>query len=303
MSKPEEKTTAVETVKKDISAHVLQKIQTFKETGELTIPKDYSAENALKSAYLIISETKTSTGKFALEVCTKESVANALLKMVVLGLSPMKKQGNFIVRGDSLVFEPEYTGQIALAKRFGGLKDITANAIFEGDEFEFSVDPKTGRKKIEKHIQKLENIGSKVVKGAYAVLEMNDGTFKVEIMNIVQIKDAWNQGPMKGNSPAHKNFPDQMSCKTVISRACKLLVRGSNDSVLFVAGDNDENNNDNHDLNVQHQIKIEGNTTPIDFTPHTEVVEPKVDEPVVETTKKSDKKKADDKVEPIQPGF
>lgn len=302
MNKQEEKNTAVETVKKDISAHVLQKIETFKATGELTIPKDYSAENALKSAYLIISETKTSTGKFALEVCTKESVANALLKMVVLGLSPMKKQGNFIVRGESLVFEPEYTGQIALAKRFGGLKDISANAIFEGDEFEFAIDQFTGRKKIVKHNQTLENIGSKNVKGAYAVLEMIDGTYKVEIMSISQIKDAWNQGPMKGNSPAHKNFPDQMACKTVISRACKLLVRGSNDAVLYSTSD-DDGNNDNHEENVEHQIKTEANLKSIDITPHVEVIEPKVDEPKTESAKKTDKKKSTDEVKSSEPGF
>ena len=42
-----EKNTNVEVAKKDITAAVLAKIETFKQTGELRLPKDYSPENAL----------------------------------------------------------------------------------------------------------------------------------------------------------------------------------------------------------------------------------------------------------------
>lgn len=221
------------TVKKDISAQVLSKIETFKSSGQLKIPKDYSPENALKSAYLILSETKNKAGKYALQHCSKESVANALLKMVVWGLSPLKKQCDFIMYGDKLDCSIEYTGNIALAKRYGSLKSIKANAIFKDDEFAFEVDPMSGLKKVSSHKQTIESIGSKDIKGAYAVIELHDGTVDVEIMSIQQIQAAWNQGAMKGQSPAHKNFPDQMAMKTVINRACKLLIRGSDDNILY----------------------------------------------------------------------
>ena len=49
-------------------------------------------------------------------------------------------------------------------------------------------------------------------------------------MNMEQIRNAWNQGTMKGNSPAHKNFPDQMAIKTVINRVCKKYVNAADDS-------------------------------------------------------------------------
>ena len=42
-------------VEKDITAQVLQKVQAFEKSGELRIPKDYSPENALKGAMLILS--------------------------------------------------------------------------------------------------------------------------------------------------------------------------------------------------------------------------------------------------------
>ncbi|MCQ4139194.1 recombinase RecT [Chryseobacterium sp. EO14] len=235
----QENNTQLDKVKKDISAQVLAKVDAFQAAGELRIPKDYSPENALKSAYLILTEQENSQKKPVLEVCTKESIANALLKMVVWGLSPMKKQCDFIPYGNKLECSIEYTGNIVLAKRFGGLKDIKARAIFKQDQFEFEVNPETGKIKIVTHKQTLESIGSKDVVGAYAVMEMADGGRDVEIMSMQQIRDAWNQGAMKGNSPAHKNFPDQMAMKTVINRACKLLIRGSDDAVLF--GDDDEN--------------------------------------------------------------
>lgn len=256
--------TQLAKTKKDITQQVLSKIEAFKASGELKLPKDYSAENAIKSAKLILLETKNKENQYALEHCTQESIASALLKMVTMGLSVMKKQGNFIMYGNKLAFEQEYTGNIVLAKRFGNLKYIKANAIFDGDTFEFQVDTTTGRRKVTKHEQNLDSIGSKKLKGAYAVYELNDGTIDVEIMNMQQIIDAWNQGPMKGNSPAHKNFPDQMACKSVINRACKLLVRGSDDSVLYA--DEEEGNIDVTSEDVQHEIKTKANKETLDFS-------------------------------------
>lgn len=193
MSTENQNLPAIEKVKKDITAKVLSKINAFQDSGELRLPPDYSAENALKSAYLILLETKNKENKFALEHCTEESVANALLKMVVWGLSPLKKQCDFIMYGNQLECGIEYTGNMVLAKRFGGLKDIKANAILEGDDFVFEVDITTGKRKLVKHTQTLENIGNKNVVGAYAVITMADGSTDVEIMNMVQIRDAWNQ--------------------------------------------------------------------------------------------------------------
>jgi hypothetical protein len=104
--------------------------------------------------------------------------------MVVWGLSPLKKQCDFIMYGNTLDCTPEYTGNIVLAKRYGKLKDINAIAIFKDDIFEFKVDTKTGRKIVTKHEQTLASIGSKELQGAYAVYELMDGTINTEIMKL-----------------------------------------------------------------------------------------------------------------------
>lgn len=222
---------------KDVVDSVLAKITKFEETGELVLPSNYSAANALKSAWLILQETVDRNNRPALEVCSKESVANALLDMVVQGLSPVKKQCYFIVYGTKMQLMRSYLGTLAVAKRVAGVKVAAANCVYEGDKFVYAIDPATGLKKIVEHSQSLENLDVNKVKGAYAILGMEDGRVVVEIMNINQIKQAWMQGATKGSSPAHKNFGDEMAKKTVIGRACKLLIGMSDDAALYSGPD------------------------------------------------------------------
>lgn len=269
MTQPNQLVQKMKITESDITGAVLNKITAFESNGELRLPGDYSPANALKSAWLILQDVQDKNGKKALEVCTKESIANALLKMIVWGLSPLKNQGYFIVYGGELTFTPDYSGNILLAKRYGGLKSIKANAIFEGDEFQFEVDAETGRKRIVKHAQTLESIGSNKIKGAYAVFELEDGTRDVEIMNHSQILASWQQGAAKGNSPAHTKFPDQMAMKTVINRACKLLIRSSDDSVLY---DQEDDNRDPVVEGVKSKIRENANKEALTFE-EAEVVE------------------------------
>ena len=63
----------------------------FITSGELRLPADYSPENAMKSAWLMLQETVDRDKKPALQVCTRESVYNALLGMAVQGLKPRQK--------------------------------------------------------------------------------------------------------------------------------------------------------------------------------------------------------------------
>lgn len=226
--------TAVAVLQKNIADNVLARVQQFTANKDIRLPGDYSPENALKSAWLILLETKDRNQNPVLSVCTKESIANTLLNMVLQGLNPVKKQCDFIAYGDKLTLQREYHGTITLAKRYGGIKEAVGNVVYEADEFVYSLTA-SGYKKIEKHVQNLENIDMNKIKGAYATLIFEDETRSpyVEIMTMIQIRQAWQQGATKGASPAHKNFPDQMAIKTVISRACKLFISSSDDSALF----------------------------------------------------------------------
>lgn len=229
----------------NISEQVLTRIEEFQKTGGMVLPKDYSVENHMKSAWLILQATTDRSGQPALSVCTKESIANALLDMVLQGLAVSKKQGYFIVYGNKLEFQRSYFGTIALAKRTGGIKtEPVANVIYEGDEFVYSIDPKTARISIVKHEQKIDNIDNSKIKGAYALVTLADGSTQVTIMSMAQIRAAWGQGATKGGSPAHKNFAEEMAKKTVIGRACKAIINSSDDAWLY-DGKRDDMDGDN----------------------------------------------------------
>lgn len=232
----EKKQTAV--VKTEITQSVLNKVQAFEETGELVLPKDYSAANALKGAMLLLQETKDKNGALVLESCTRESIANTLLKMVTEGLSVLKKQGYFIPYGNKLTWMRSYQGDIALAKRVAGVKEVNANCIYQGDDFQYEVDTDTGRMKLIKHGQKIDNIKNEGIIGGYAIVVYEDGTKDLEVMTKEEIEQAWKQGYGKGDT--HKKFTQEMTKKTVIKRACKTPINSSTDANLNIDNSEDE---------------------------------------------------------------
>lgn len=239
---------------------VMKRVESFTADGGLVLPKSYSVGNNLKSAWLILQEAVDRNNKPVLEVCTKASIANALFDMVLQGLSVSKAQGYFIAYGNKLEFQRSYFGTVALAKRVGGgiKREPVANVIYEGDKFVYTIDPKTGLFQIIEHDQKIENIDDAKIKAAYAITTFEDGRTEVTIMTFDQIKKAWNQGATKGQSPAHKNFPAEMCKKTVIGRACKMVINSSDDAWLY------EGKADEDDVDVaqrQRDAEVQGRST------------------------------------------
>lgn len=204
--------------------------------GDFKFPENYAPENALRVAWLDLLAATTKVGgveKPVLEVVTKNSVAKALTKMVTAGLSYAKGQCYFIPYGKTLEMEPSYLGTLAIAKRVAAVKDVNGNVVYQDDIFEYELNPETGRRRVLKHEQKVDNIANDKIKAAYVVVTFEDGSTKTEIMTITQIRTAWAQGAARGNSPAHQKFPDQMAIKTVINRALKLEIGSSDDADLM----------------------------------------------------------------------
>jgi recombination protein RecT len=229
-------------VKKDTVDIVAAKVKQFQESGELHFPANYSPENAMKSAWLILQTIKTGKNdgyKPALEVCTKDSIANSLLDMVVQGLNPAKKQGYFIVYGKQLTFQRSYFGTMAVTKRVTGAKDIDAAVIYEGDEVNYEI--VNGRITNLTHKQKFGNINKDKILGAYATIVMPEGTVYHELMTIDEIRKAWSKAQFWGKDQkveqqgsTHEEFKQEMAKKTVINRACKKFLNSSDDSSLVM---------------------------------------------------------------------
>lgn len=247
----------------------------------LSFPADYNPTNALMGAYLIMKETTDKNGKCILESCSQASIANSLMDMATLGLNASKKQGYFIAYGGKCQFQKSYFGNITLARR-NGLKKINAEIIYEGDTFKYHIEK--GRKVIDVHEQDFMNIDNDKLIGAYAVAIMDDGSEEVEIMNINQLKKAWNQrmdGLKEDASSTHMKFKDQMAKKTVINRLCKIIGNTSTDGNISEISDRLDEVADSDFVAEDVAYEIEQNANTVDFveSEEPEVVEPQVVEP------------------------
>lgn len=198
------------------------------------LPKNYSVESALQSAYLVLLETKDKNKQPALSVCTQESVYNALLDMVVQGLNPVKKQCYFVVYENKLQLIRSYMGSMMVAKQVdSNIKDIRAEVVYEGDKLLFDI--VNGQKKIKEHVQSIDSLENKI-KAAYAIaVNHEDKIIYTEIMSMLEIKESWKNSKTNVDRPDsnHKRFPHEMAKRTVINRLCKIIINTSDDRELL----------------------------------------------------------------------
>lgn len=226
--KPENQVAFVE---KTIADKVMSRVRALEEQQRVVVPPNYSAENALQSAYLILQGVTDKEGKNALQVCTPDTVANALFDMVVQGLNPQKKQCYFIARGNKLCLDRSYFGDQAVLKRaVPGITEVFANVIYKGDIVALKQE-KSGRIIVESHETKFENRDNEIT-GAYSII-IKDGVAYYEIMTMKEIQASWNKRSNSGQ--VQKDFPQEMAKRTVIRRGVKNFINASDDSNLDVS--------------------------------------------------------------------
>lgn len=227
--------TALKRMQEETTQQIMERVTGWQETGEVVLPKGYHVGNAIKLAWLYLQTVENLQHQKAIDYCTKDSICNALLNMVINGEYP-QKHCYFIMYGNRLEWQERYLGKLMRAKRDTEIGKVNAQVIYEGDEFVYTID-ENGEKQLVKHVPNLANIDNTKILAAYAVVINKDGTRHIEVMTRTQIQKAWEQGAMKGKSGAHTNFTDQMCMKTVIQRACKIALNSTADP-----GDDDDPN-------------------------------------------------------------
>lgn len=260
-------TNQVAIIQKDITDSVNNKLGELQKEG-LVIPQNYNASNALKSAFFKLQEVKDKSGRPALEVCTKDSIANSLLDMTVQGLSPAKTQCYFVVYGTQLQLQRSYFGTQTVLKRLSDVKDIWANVIYKDDVFEY--ENYHGRERLLSHKTSFEN-RDKDILGAYAIVQTTEGEEILTVMTKKEIETSWGQS--KTSQSVHKKFPQEMAKRTVINRAAKAFVNTSDDSDLLIEAVNRSTESeyepqikDMGDIQeVQKEIEQNANTEDIDI--------------------------------------
>lgn len=285
---------------KDIFTSVMNRVRSFQMNGELIFPADYVPENALKAAQLKLYEVYDKNNRPALEVCTKESIANALLSTVVQGLNPDKKQCYYIVRGNKLCMDRSYFGDAHVAMTVDrNIADIVPKVVYEGDEIE--VETVKGKDIVTYHKTDPFNRDKSKIVGAYCNVIYNDGTYYSVIMTFDEIKQSWRQSPIKPvnedgsikKDTTHDKFTAEMCQRTVVRKACTPIINKSSDKSL-IAKFARESALESAEAEVEAEIAENANKELIDFNDavDTEYIPAESDtetEPQVEAQKEETK--------------
>lgn len=216
---------------KDFGDVMLNTMNEYKSNNQLDFPKGYPVGNAIKSAWVQLSDPK-------FQGCTQQSVANALINMCTLGLNPSRNQCYFIKMGNNLVMLPSYFGKVTALKRIDGVIDVVADVLYEDTDYDLSVN-EFGLEEIK--ITKpcpLQNRKQDKIVGAWACIYLEKGKFMYDkyytIMTIEDIRNVWGMGSSGGKSKAHTNFTNEMAKKSVINRCIKMFVNTLTDDRYFV---------------------------------------------------------------------
>ena len=251
-------------VSKEIGTSVLGRITEMVEGKQLTLPSDYDAGTAVNSAMLILQDTKDRNGKPVLEVCTKASIAKSVLDMVIQGLQPGKKQGYFIAYADQLTFFRSYFGTVAALKRaMPEVDKPVSEIIYNGDEVVYGLTPLG-----ERYVQYIASDPlankEKGIRGGFCTIYGKDGSvLGSSIMTWNEIQTSWRQSRnYKAEGGVHQKFTEEMAKRTLIAKACKMLLNTSNEMAgnsAVVKAFNDTTDSE-FDMEVQNEQKPEKKT-------------------------------------------
>lgn len=244
VAKAEDPKANLALIKRDVVDVVGDRVNKMVESGQLQLPERYAVGNAIAAWWLALQACEDRNKRPALQVCTRDSIANATLHMVVQGLSPQKNQCYPIVYGNKLACQRSYFGDEAIVLRIyhaRGYRDakVVAEPIYQGDEFAYEI--VAGEKVITKHEQKLANVVPDLNKilGGYCVVYSGGDLAPVTIIRTIeQIRESWKKSKtwkpgQKGTF--HEDTPDLAVRRTVIRRACTEIINSSDDSYLALA--------------------------------------------------------------------
>lgn len=156
-------------------------------------------------------------GNEKLKQCTPQSFIGAALTAAQLGLEPNTPLGQayLIPYGKTCQFQIGYKGLLDLANRSGLLKNVTAQIVYENDEFEFEfgLEPKL------KHKPAMSDRGEAV--WVYATYHLTNGGYNFEVMSMDEVREfARKKSKTFNNGPWQTDF-EAMAKKTVLKRVLK----------------------------------------------------------------------------------
>lgn len=188
---------------------------------QAVMPKHMSSERMYQIALSAINTTPK------LAECSPATILSCVMKCSALGLEPSAVDG--LGRAYILPYRSKqgmqaqlilgYKGMIDLARRSGEIKDISARAVYKGDEFEYSfgLDEKLHHRPAAREHEQ----GEKPTH-VYMVAHFKDGGHYMDVMTAQEVEAVRKRSKAANNGPWVTDY-EAMSKKTVIRRAFPYL--------------------------------------------------------------------------------
>lgn len=188
---------------------------------QAVMPKHMSSERMYQIALSAVNTTPK------LAECSPATILSCVMKCSALGLEPSAVDG--LGRAYILPYRSKqgmqaqlilgYRGMIALARRSGEIKDISARAVYEGDEFEYSfgLDEKLNHRPAAREHEQ----GEKPTH-VYMVAHFKDGGHYMDVMTAQEVEAVRKRSNAANNGPWVTDY-EAMAKKTVIRRAFPYL--------------------------------------------------------------------------------
>lgn len=230
--------------------------QTYlKKNGDVILPPNYDVNDAVKALYLKTIQTVDKQKRPVLEVCTRESIEQVVQNYVSKGLNIAKNQCYLVCYGNTLTLQESYFGKQKEANAYAGIT-INSNVVYEGEKVNIVVRP-NGTKIIE-HTPDFSKFDTNKIIGAYAIAVNDKGeVVDSDIMTMKEIRQSWAKSSSGGT--VHKEFPVEMTRKTVIARLAKRFINTSDDSTKFEVVNSDMGD---YEINANDIIIEDNKPTP-----------------------------------------
>lgn len=223
------------------------------------LPKVITPERFTRMIFTALSKDSK------LATCTPNSFLGAMMQAAQLGLEPNTPLGQaylipFKNKGVMEVqFQIGYKGMIDLAYRSKEVTDISAQCVYENDEFEYEL----GLNPVLKHKPALKNRGEVIL--YYAVFHTKSGGYGFEVMSkedIINHAKKTSQSFGSNYSPWSKYF-DEMAKKTVLKRVLKYAPIASDFAMAI-------NSDETIKTHISENMVDEEDETIVDITPDSE---------------------------------
>lgn len=226
----------------------------------LKVPSGYDWQNEVASALLYIAQNvKDRNGTPALQACTRDSIMTSIRDMAIQGLSITRKHVYPIVYGNQLQLMVSYMGKIYALKELDPTKEVGANVLYEGDEYEYCTDEIGNYNYVSNVRSRLENRDKPII-GAYgSIYDITTGRRVYGcVMTIAEIQKSWSHGK---TDKVQKEFPQEMAKRTLINRMIKLYLNTTpNLNQDFVSAFNRSTENEFEEDNLQNVTPPENET-------------------------------------------